>query len=109
MEQVWAKNVFYIPPQLVSEKFSRPDKHLSSYSRDARAETRVGLHVKCPLLLPDFNQNWNVPTNLSRTRLYEISTKSDQEVLEFLHACRQTDRRTDGSADFNSRPGWVGS
>jgi hypothetical protein len=28
--------------------------------RDARAEPRVGLHVKCLVLLPDFNQNWNV-------------------------------------------------
>lgn len=30
------------------------------------------LHVKCPLLLPDFNQNWNMPTKFS-------------EVLELLH------------------------
>lgn len=30
------------------------------------------LHVKFPLLLPDFNQNWNMPTKFS-------------EVLELLH------------------------
>jgi hypothetical protein len=27
------------------------------------AEKHVNLHVKCLLFLPEFNQNWNVPTN----------------------------------------------
>jgi hypothetical protein len=27
-----------------------------------RSETHVGLHLKCPLLLSDLNQNWNVLT-----------------------------------------------
>jgi hypothetical protein len=31
------------------------------------AEMHVGLHVKCPLLLSNFNQNWNVLTNSSKT------------------------------------------
>jgi hypothetical protein len=31
-----------------------------------RAETRAGLHEKYPLLLSDFNQYWNVPTNLRK-------------------------------------------
>ena len=28
-------------------------------------ETCVGLNVKCTLLLPDFNKNWNMSTNVS--------------------------------------------
>jgi hypothetical protein len=31
------------------------------------AETHVGLQVKCPLLLSDFNQNWNVPNIFSES------------------------------------------
>jgi hypothetical protein len=32
----------------------------------------VGLHVKCPLLLSDLNQNWNVQTNFSKTSQYQL-------------------------------------
>jgi hypothetical protein len=32
-----------------------------------RAETHIGLRVKCPWLLSNFNQNWNVLTNLIET------------------------------------------
>jgi hypothetical protein len=38
-----------------------------------RAETHAGPHVKCPLLLPDMNQNWNVSLNFSKTREFQIS------------------------------------
>lgn len=31
------------------------------------AKTHVDLEVECPVLLSDFNQNWNVLTNLSKT------------------------------------------
>jgi hypothetical protein len=37
----------------------RSDKYLASYERDIiylHAETRVGLYVKCPLLLSDFSR-----------------------------------------------------
>jgi hypothetical protein len=36
-------------------------------------EMHAGLHVKCPLLLSDLNQIWNVPTNFSKTFQYKIS------------------------------------
>jgi hypothetical protein len=36
-----------------------------------RAEPRVGSHVKCLLLLPKFNKNWNVSTNFSKTLKYK--------------------------------------
>jgi hypothetical protein len=38
--------------------------------------TYVGLRVKFLLLLSDFNQNWNVQTNFSRTSKYNILCKS---------------------------------
>jgi hypothetical protein len=38
---------------------------------EMRSETHAGLHVKC-LLLYEFNQNWNVWTNFSKTALYQI-------------------------------------
>jgi hypothetical protein len=31
------------------------------------AEMQAGLYVKQPLVLPDFNQRWNMPTNFSKT------------------------------------------
>jgi hypothetical protein len=36
------------------------------------AETYVGIHVKCALLLSNFNkkENWNVSTNCSKTLLF---------------------------------------
>lgn len=38
----------------------------------ARIERHVRLCVKYPLLLPDFNRNWEVSTNFSKTRQYKI-------------------------------------
>jgi hypothetical protein len=38
-----------------------------------RTEKHVGLHVKRPLFLSDFNQNRNVSTNFSETSRYQIS------------------------------------
>jgi hypothetical protein len=40
---------------------------------DIRAETHVGLHIKYPLLLSVFNQNWNVPNKYSRPSHYQTS------------------------------------
>jgi hypothetical protein len=40
------------------------------------AETHARLHLKCPLLLSDFNENWGVSTNFGRTYQYQISWES---------------------------------
>jgi hypothetical protein len=40
------------------------NEHSASYAQDARAEMRVGLHVKCPVLY-DFNGRWKVSTKFS--------------------------------------------
>jgi hypothetical protein len=42
-------------------------------THDRRAENRVGLHVKCPLLITDFNENWKALTNFSETPQRQIS------------------------------------
>jgi hypothetical protein len=46
----------------------------------------VGLHVKCPLLLSDFNQNWNVLGNCDYTVQYLENPFSGSRVV----ACGQT-------------------
>jgi hypothetical protein len=40
------------------------------------AGINVGLHIKCPLFLADFNQNWNVLTHFRGTPNYQLSQKS---------------------------------
>jgi hypothetical protein len=37
-----------------------------------RAERHIGLHVKCLLLLPNFNQKLNVSTDYSKTSQYQF-------------------------------------
>jgi hypothetical protein len=54
------------------------------------AETHVSLHVKCPLLLSDFNQIWNVSKSFRAPR-YQISQKYDQR---FSSPNMRRDRRT---------------
>jgi hypothetical protein len=56
----------------------------------SRAETHVGLYIKYPLLLFDFNQNQNASTFLVN---YPTSNfmKIRSAVLGLLHADKQTD------------------
>jgi hypothetical protein len=63
-----------------------------------RAETQVGLHVKCPLLLFDSNQKSKVSTNFIKTTQYQISLKSVQ-----LFSSRFMRRLTDGQSDFKCK------
>jgi hypothetical protein len=51
------------------------NKYLWSYDQD----THVILRVKCPLLLSDFNQNWNIPTDFNETHQFQNSWKSIQK------------------------------
>jgi hypothetical protein len=37
------------------------------------AETHVGFHRKCPLLLFDFNHNWNVSTNFNKSASIKLN------------------------------------
>jgi hypothetical protein len=46
-----------------------------------RFEMHAGLHVKCSLVLSEFNQNWDVSTIFNKTPHYQISWKSAQQFL----------------------------
>jgi hypothetical protein len=66
------------------------DKYLVSRAQvifEMHAETHVGFHIECPLLLSDSNQNLNVLTECSKTPQFQIHWKCFQQ---FLVACRQT-------------------
>jgi hypothetical protein len=50
------------------------NEHLASYAlvaHETRAETHVGFYVKYPLLLPNFNQMWNISTILSKSLQFQ--------------------------------------
>jgi hypothetical protein len=55
-------------------------------------EMHVCPHAKCPLLLSNFNQNWNVSTDLVKLPQYEVSHKS---VQQFSTCCMQQMDKTD--------------
>jgi hypothetical protein len=52
-----------------------PNKVLRSFPC---AETRVAVHMKCPLLLSDFNHDCNRSTKFIKTPWYQISLQSAQ-------------------------------
>jgi hypothetical protein len=66
-------------------KICLSSKYLASYAFDA------GLHVKCPLLLSGFNENWNVLGNFGKTpdTNFMIICRA---VFQLLCINRQTDR-----------------
>jgi hypothetical protein len=51
-----------------------------------RAETTVGLHVKCPLLLFDLNKNRNVSINFRKNSSMSNYMETRSAVLELIHA-----------------------
>lgn len=44
------------------------------------AETQAGLHVNCPSLLADFNQNRKVSTNLSKAVLAFFHDRQMEQI-----------------------------
>jgi hypothetical protein len=51
------------------------------------AETRVGLHAKCPLLSPDLDQNWNVSTNMAKVKLPSITCHENRRCQVSREHC----------------------
>jgi hypothetical protein len=58
-----------------------------------RCTQNVGLLVKCPLLVFDFNQNCNVSTNSGKTSQCQTSWKSIQKF--WVVTSKQTKKQTD--------------
>lgn len=61
------RKVCFISPYKVSSKGVFTAIHVERVTLEMPAEMLVGLHVKCPFLMSDFNQNSSAPTNCSRT------------------------------------------
>jgi hypothetical protein len=64
------------------------DKYLARYA-EIRVEAQACVHGKCPLLLPDFNQNWNVLPNVIKFPNINF-VKIRSGVPELIHTDRQT-------------------
>ena len=54
----------------------------------------IGLHVKYPLFLPDFDETWIFLTEYANITFHE-----NPEGAELFHAYRQPDRQTDRQTD----------
>jgi hypothetical protein len=54
-------------------------------------ETYAGLRLKCPLLLPDFNQSWSFSADFLKRPQYQIQRKSVQwKPRWYMRADEQT-------------------
>jgi hypothetical protein len=72
------KDIFWINTSLFCVAFVRniflSDKYLATYCRDL-AETHVGPHMKCPVLLCEFNQNRSLSKILIKSSIRPIKLK----------------------------------
>jgi hypothetical protein len=67
------------------------------------SKTYIGLHVKCPLFLPDFNEIWIFLDRVSKNTQISTFMKIRPVGAELFHADRRTDGRTDRHDEANSR------
>jgi hypothetical protein len=59
----------------------------------------IGLHVKYPLFLSDFNETWIFPNRFSNSTQISNFMKIHWVGAELFHAGRRTDGRTEGRTD----------
>ena len=63
----------------------------------------IGLHVKYPIFLPDFNENVIFWTDFSKNPQISSFVKIRPLGAEIFHADEQTDRQTDRQVEANNR------
>ena len=90
----WTQIVFWVPLQLLSAAFLilrrvEPDM----------IKIHIGLHVKYPLFLSDFNETWTFFGRISKNTQLPNFMKIRLQGAEMFHV----DRRTDGYDEANSR------
>jgi hypothetical protein len=81
--------MFHFSLQLLFKTYYTP-KNILQVTPEICTETHVNLHIKCTLLLSDFNQNWNMSTNVNKTPHYQIWWKSIPQLLAVT--CRKMGR-----------------
>ena len=60
----------------------------------------VGLHVQCPLFLPDVNDTWNFSTDFRKLQKSNFM-KIHPVAAELSHADGQTDRHDEANCRFS--------
>lgn len=63
---------------------------------------QAALLVKCPILLPDFNQIWYLSNNFRKSHKYLIPRQSDHWEPRW-YTRTKTDRQTEGHCEGNRR------
>jgi hypothetical protein len=62
----------------------------------------IGLHVKCPLFLSDFNETCILSTEFRKTLKYQISKKIRPLGAELFHADRRTKHKAKLTVAFGN-------
>ena len=89
-------------PKKTAKKSSLPEKFVNRVTRQPRYHC-IGLHVKCPLFLSDFNENWILLIYFRKMVDYHISWKSAQWEPSFsMRTDGQTDRHDEASNHFRN-------
>jgi hypothetical protein len=92
---LWSVRVIFIPPRLSQDPqtISVGEDVVRAIYVAGKNKPYLGLQVKCPTFLSDFNQTRIFSTDFNKSRQYKISRKSVQWLPSCsMHADKQTDR-----------------